>query len=742
MSRSPRSTPVAASGFRLGARLRAGVAGVAILAFAAPALAHPGHEAQEAPQGPGVMINGPQQGLLGDLAPELLFEPVETAATATTGGGLQAERFGTWGVDLTQRRADIAPGTDFFRHINGVWLDNFQIPADRSDYGSFNALGELSERQVKALIEEAAAARAKSGPNQQIGDLYASFMDEARIDRLGVRPLRPELVAIGRARTAPELLIALARLPGAPTPFGWGVSFDRRDTTKHQLNLYQGGLGMPERDFYLSDGSNFPQVRAAYLTYLETLFTLWGLPEAQAKTRAAAVLAFETEIAKVHWTRADNRDPTKTFNVRTLSQWEAEAPGAAWRDVLAASGVDLAKVTDLNVFQPSAIAATAAVWNATPVDTLRAWASVRLLASSADMLPRGFRDAAFRYQQAQTGQAEQRSRAKRGGDFVSGALGDAIGQLYVAKHFPPEAKAAIDELVVNVKAAMGRRIDALEWMGPETKVRAREKLAAFGVKIGYPEVWDDTSGVVVRRDDLIGNARRFAAWARQDNLGRLGKPVDKREWVMTPQTVNAYYMPPNNEIVFPAAILQPPFFDFRADPAVNYGGIGGVIGHEISHGFDDSGRRFAADGSQTDWWTAEDNARFQTRADQLVAQYDKFEPLPGLFLQGRVSLGENIADLAGLTVALDAYRASLGGKEAPVIDGLTGEQRFFMGWGQVWRFKARDERMRQRVATAPHSPPQFRVNGVVRNIDAWYQAFDVKPGDALYVPVEQRVRIW
>lgn len=722
---------------------RAGSLALATALIAAPVLAHPAgadeHDAESASMA--TRITGPSL-TSGDI--ELLFETIEPSGLATTtdGGSLAAPRYGSWGIDLGQRLADVRPGNDFFRHVNGRWLDTFEIPADRSDYGSFNGLGELSERRVKAIIEQAAAMPAPTGANQQIGDLYASFMDEAAIERAGLRPLRSDLNAIRRARAPAALALLLARTPGMPRPMTWGVTFDLRDTTKYQLEVNQSGLGMPERDFYLSDGSNFPAVRAAYRAYLETLLTLSGQPAAKAKEAVERVIAFETAIARAHWTRAENRDPVKTQNIRTLSELTAQNPGFPWRDALAASGLDLSKVSDLNVSQPSAIAAVSDLWAKTPVQTLRDWASVRMLAARADLLPKAYRDAAFRYQQAQTGQAEQRSRDKRAGDFVSGALGGAIGQLYVAEYFPPEAKAAMDELVANVKAAMGRRIDALEWMGPETKVKAREKLASFGVKIGIPEVWDDTSSVEVRRTDLIGNARRFARWERDDNNRRLGQPVDKREWAMTPQTVNAYYMPPNNEIVFPAAILQPPFFDFRADPAVNYGGIGGVIGHEISHGFDDQGRRFAADGSQTDWWTPEDNTRFMARADQLVEQYNKFEPLPGLFVQGRVSLGENIADLAGLTVAHDAYRASLNGQQPAVIDGITGDQRFFMGWAQVWRFKARDERMRQRVATAPHSPPQFRTNGVVRNIDAWYAAFDVKPGDALFLPPEQRVRIW
>lgn len=670
-----------------------------------------------------------------------LFNTPAAPGVGSTAASLEAPRFGAWGIDLAQKRTDIKPGDDFFRHVNGRWLDTFEIPADKSDFGAFNALGDLSDARVKAIIEEA-AARPSQGSSQQIGDLYAAFMDLERIERAGLAPLQPDLERIARAADARALAVLLAANPGMPQPIPYGVGVDRRDTKRHQLNVFQGGLGLPERDFYLSDGSNFPQVRAAYRTYAETLFRLAGASPEAAAAAVERVMAFETAIARVHFTRAENRDPTKTLNTRTIAQLEAEAPGYPFAAAFTAYGINPADVADLNVGQPAAVAGIARIWAETPIETLRDWARLRLLAGASDLLPKDFRDARFAFQKVQTGQPVERPREKRGGDLVGNVFGDAIGQIYVARYFPPEAKREMDRLVANLKVAMRARIQSLEWMGPDTKAQALAKLDAFTVKIGVPEVWDDTSSIRIDRNDLIGNMRRAAAWARADNIADLKRPVDKREWGMTPQTVNAYYSPLNNEIVFPAAILQPPFFDVNADPAVNYGAIGGVIGHEISHGFDDQGRRFAADGAQRDWWTAEDNTRFNARADRLVEQYNKFEPLPGLFVQGRVSLGENIADLAGLTVARDAYLASLGGRPAPVIDGLTGEQRFFLGWGQVWRFKARDERMRQRVATAPHSPPQFRVNGVVRNMDAWYAAFDVKPGDALYLPPEERVRIW
>jgi putative endopeptidase len=709
-------------------------ASLAAIAAAAPVIAHPGHHHDDSAAITAGVGQPPN-----DV--ELLFEAVAGEASAR-GAGLQAERFGTWGVDLSQQIASVKPGDDFYRFVNGRWLDTFEIPADRGDYGSFNALAELSDRRVKAIVDDATSARRPSVEQQQIGALYAAFMDTARLDRLGLAPLQPYLASIDSATDNRSLALVLARTPGMPLPVSPFVSADRRDTTRNQLGIWQGGLGMPERDFYLSDGSNYPQVREAYSAYNIELLLLTGAAAGEAAERAEAVLAFERKIAEAHFTRTDNRDPTKTLNPRTLRELEREAPGMPWRDMMVLAGVDLSKVTDINVFQPSAATGIARAWSQADLAVLKDWARLQLMRAQADNLSEPFREAAFAYQRVSTGQTEQRSRDKRGGDLIDEELGAAVGRIYVQKYFGPEARLAMDELVANVKAAVGRRLDALEWMSPATKAEARAKLAAFTVKVGVPEVWDDKSSVRISRTDLVGNMMRLAAWEQADNLGRLGKPVDKREWGMTPQTVNAYYNPTNNEIVFPAAILQPPFFDAQADPAVNYGGIGAVIGHEILHGFDDQGRRFAADGAQRDWWTAEDDAQFKARSDRLVEQYNGFEPLPGLFVNGRISLGENIADLGGMTVAYEAWKASLNGAQAPVLDGVTGPQRFFMGWAQVWRFKARDERMRQRVATAPHSPPQFRTNGVVRNLDAWYEAFDVKPGDKLYLAPEERVRLW
>lgn len=712
----------------------AGVSSLALVATSFGATAHPAHDHDA----PAASPTGAAASAAYDSEIELLFEQV--TSRDDTSGGLVAERYGTWGVDLAQKQATVTPGNDFFRHVNGMWLDSFAIPDDKSDFGAFNALGDLSDRQVRAIVEDAVAARRPTRQQRQIGALYASYMDTDRLERLGLAPLQPVFDVIDSANTPFALLMLAARTDGVAMPFSFFVGTDRRDTSKHQLGMSQGGLGMGERDFYLSDGSNFPAVRAAYLTYLTKLFELSG--HSDPAGAAQRVFAFEKQIAEVHFTRADNRDPTKTLNTRTLDQLQREITSIPWALMLASGGVDVSKVADVNVGQPSAIAGTVRIWYQTPVATLKEWARVRALASNADYLPKAYRDASFEYRKVQTGQPMERPRDKRGVDLVNGSFGDAIGQIYVARHFPQASREAIAALVVNVKAATRARLRTLAWMSEDTRKEAEAKLDAFTVKVGVPEVWDNKDSVQISRTDLLGNMRRLGRWAREDNLSKLGKPVDKREWGMTPQTVNAYYSPLNNEIVFPAAILQPPFFDPAADPAVNYGGIGAVIGHEILHGFDDSGRRFDAEGRQRDWWTAEDNARFVERSDRLVAQYNTYEPLPGLFVNGRISLGENIADLGGITMALDAYRASLGGQPAPVLDGYTGEQRFFMGWAQVWRFKARDERMRQRVATAPHSPPQFRVNGVVRNVDAWYDAFGVKEGDALYLKPEDRVRIW
>jgi putative endopeptidase len=514
-------------------KLIAGVSSFALLVSNFGALAHPDHHDDE----PVVATPSDPYQLDSDI--ELLFDQV--TSNSDSEGGLVADRFGSWGVDLTQKRADIAPGNDFFRHINGRWLDSFVLPDDKSDFGSFNALGDLSDRRVKAIIEEAAAARRPNHRQQQLGALYASFMNTDRLDRLGLAPLKPMFDVVDSARTPGALLMLAARTDGVPMPFGFFVSTDRRDTTKHQLGMSQGGLGMGERDFYLSDGSNFPAVRAAYITYLTRLFELSGHSEPAAA--ANRVFEFEKQIAQVHWTRADNRDPTKTLNTRTLNQLAGDIPSVPWVAMLTAGGVDVSKVTDLNVGQPSALAGTVSVWNQTPIATLKEWSRARILANNADYLPKAYRDASFEYRKVQTGQPVERPRDKRGVDLVNGSFGDAIGQIYVDRYFPQASREAIAALVANVRVAIRGRLAGLAWMSDDTRREAQAKLDAFTIKVGVPEVWDNKDSVRINRNDLVGNMMRLGRWSREDNLSKLGKPVDKREWGMTPQTVNAYYSP-------------------------------------------------------------------------------------------------------------------------------------------------------------------------------------------------------
>jgi putative endopeptidase len=702
-------------------RLRAALF-LAAACLAGPALAHPHHDDGQPPENDEITMIAP--------------------SAAVAAQSLEAVRFGAWGVDLAAKDKAVKPGDDFFRHVGGTWMRDYQLPADRSMFGAFNALDELSQARVRDIIQSAARDPSASADLKKVGDMYAAFMDERAVNRAGIAPLRPVLERIRAVQTRDQIVAEFGRtrLDGGAAPFSSWIGQDRKAPDRYAINLVQSGLALPDRDFYLEDGERFKAARAAYVAMLERLFALAGEPDGKAK--AQAVLALETEIARAHWTRAESRDRDKTYNRMTLAQLQEYAPGVNWRVLMAAWGVQV-PADGVVVSQNTAYQRLARLVADTPVETWRTYLLAGKLRSAAPMLSQPFQDAHFQlYGKTLRGLEKPQERWRRAVDQVNGALGDAVGQVYVARYFPPESKAAIDSLVSNVSAAMGRRLDALTWMSADTKARAHEKLAGFGLKIGYPTVWDSYDDLEIRRGDPLGNAMR-AGWAEwRKDVARLGQPVDRREWFMTPQTVNAYYSPQMNEIVFPAAILQPPFFDPKADPAVNYGAIGGVIGHEISHGFDDQGRKSDAAGVERDWWTAEDGQRFVAISDKLVAQYNAFCPLPGQCVNGRVALGENIADLAGLTVALDAYRASLNGKPSPVIDGLTGEQRVFLGWAQVWRSVMRDAELSRRLATGPHSPPEFRVNGVVRNMDAWYEAFGVQPGDKLYVAPEDRVRLW
>ncbi len=650
----------------------------------------------------------------------------------------------TSGIDMQYIDSSVRVQDDFFKYLNGKWLATAEIPADRSSWGTFIKLREDTTPQLRGIIEADRKAAHKAGTDQQkIGDLYASFMDEKKLEALGTRPLAGELQRIRTLkdkRGVPSLVAHLARI-GVATPYGIGVAQDAKASTKYATYIRQGGLGMPDRDYYLKlDDKKMADVRAAYEKHVANILGLAGDKDAAA--RAKAIVAFETELARVQWTRVELRDPNKSYNKMSVAELVALTPGYDWKAALAGAGVGN-KADYVIVGQPSYLTGLNQVLDKTDLATVKAYFEWQLLREYAPYLSKAFVDENFAfYGTALTGVTEQRPEWKKGVATVEGALGEALGKLYVKEHFPAERKARMEELVKNLIIAYGQSIDNLEWMSPATKKEARAKLAKFTPKIGYPDKWRDYARLTIKRDDLVGNAMRASTFEYERNIGKLGKPIDHTEWGMTPQTVNAYYRSTMNEIVFPAAILQPPFFDMRADDAVNYGAIGAVIGHEIGHGFDDKGSQSDGEGNLRNWWTEQDQARFKAKTDMLVKQYDAFEPVPGYHVNGALTLGENIGDNSGLAIAYKAYKISLHGQPAPVIDGLTGDQRFFMGFGQVWRSKMREAAQIQQVKTDPHSPGQFRANGTLRNQAAFYEAFGVKEGDKMYLKPEDRVTIW
>jgi putative endopeptidase len=653
--------------------------------------------------------------------------------------GAERPQIGSFGLDLSARKLTIKPGDDFYTYANGAWIDSFVIPPDRSSYGSFTKLAELSEQRVRDLIESASKTPAAPGSNaQKVGDFYASFMDQTAIDAKGLSPIKAALSRIDAAQSHADIA-RLFGLPGYSSAFGVAIEPDLKDPNRYALNLGQSGLGLPNRDYYLSQDPKLVELRRQYTSHIASLLTLAHVNGAEAK--AKHILDFETALATVQWSIEKRRDTEANYNPRTKAELLAYAPHFAWAAFLDASEIGDRQHFILN--ELTAIKDGAAVVAKTPLPTLKAYLTYHYLSDHASVLPRAIDHENFAfYGTALSGIPQQRERWKRGVQAVGGALGDAIGQLYVEKYFPPESKAKMETLVANLRVALGERIQALDWMTPETKKRAQEKLAAFTPKIGYPNKWKDYSALEIVRGDTFGNAERANLWEWHRELARLDKPVDRDEWQMQVSDVNAYYNPLNNEIVFPAAILQPPFFDPNADDAVNYGGIGVVIGHEMSHGFDDQGRKFAPDGSLRDWWTPADASAFKERAKRLVTEFSGFQALPGLYVKGENTLGENIGDLGGLNIALRAYHDSLKGEQPPVLDGLSGDQRFFLSFAQVWRSKFREDALRNQVMSDVHSPAIFRVNGQLPNLDAWYTAFDVKPADKLYVPPDQRVRIW
>jgi putative endopeptidase len=674
----------------------------------------------------------------------LAFASTGSALAQPANGGVEVPptpHYGTWGFDNSGADKAIRPGDDFFGYADGAAVANMTIPPDRSSYGAFVKLAELSEARVHAILEEARAtapAQPATSP-EKIGAFYRAFMDEARVNALGASPLAHDL---GLVKAAPDRT-ALASLMGRENDGFFAslvdvsIGSDPKNPDRYAVSLDQSGLGLPDRDYYLQP--SFAEKKALYQAYVARILGLIGW--ADPAGAAARVVAFETQIAQVSMPKDEQRDPDKLYNPMSAAELAAANPGFAWRGFL--SSADLGGVDRVIVDEKDAIRQISAIYQQTPLDVLKAWEAFHIADAAAPVLSDPFVQANFEFHnKGLSGQPQIQVRWKRGVHVVSAGMGEAVGQIYVARYFPPESKAKMQALVADLKTAFRHRIENLTWMGAATKEEALKKLAGYTVKIGYPDHFRDYSALVIRADDLAGDVERSSAfeWARQ--VRRLNQPVDKSEWGMTPQTVNAYNNPVWNEVVFPAAILQPPFFDPNADPAINYGAIGGVIGHEMTHGFDDEGRKFDSTGRLRDWWTAEDGKRFDERAARLQAQYDGYSPLPGAHVNGKLTEGENIADSGGINLGLDAYHASLHGQAAPVVGGYTGDQRVFLGWAQVWRGKTRDDALRQRLVVDPHSPEKFRVNGVVRNVDGWYSAFDVKPGEALYLAPDQRAHIW
>ncbi|MFC4948358.1 M13 family metallopeptidase [Pseudonocardia sp. GCM10023141] len=648
------------------------------------------------------------------------------------------------GLDLQWVDAAIRPQDDLFGHVNGKWLQSYVIPEDRSQDGAFRVLRDRAEADVRTIIDETAAARAEPGTDaRKIGDLYASFMDVERIEALGVAPLQPLLAAIDGAtdRAALARVLGRSQRQGRTALFGAFVSTDAKDSSRYLPHLSQSGLGLPDESYYREDG--YAEIRTAYVEHLTTLAGLVGLPDPAGL--AATVMELETALAAVSWDRVTNRDAEKTYTLMTFAQLREHAPAFDWEPWLAGLGAPDATFDEVVVRQPSFVAAAAELWAQRPLEQWQAWLTIRTASACADYLTEAIveQDFAF-YGRTLSGTPQLRERWKRGVGLVEGALGEAVGQLYVARHFPAAAKDRMVTLVANLVEAYRQSISALDWMGPATRERALAKLALFTPKIGYPEVWKDYSALEIRADDLLGNVSRAGEWSTDVEFAKIGKPVDKAEWFMTPQTVNAYYHPRLNEIVFPAAILQPPFFDADADDAANYGGIGAVIGHEIGHGFDDQGSRYDGEGNMTDWWEPADRAEFDRRSQALIEQFDALSPLglPDHKVNGALTVGENIGDLGGVTIGLKAYEIALDGAPAPVLDGLTGMQRVFFGWAQCWRAVTREAEAVRRLAVDPHSPPDLRCNAVVTNLDEFYAAFQVHEDDALFTAPQERVRIW
>ena len=647
------------------------------------------------------------------------------------------------GIDMSMMDKSVKPQGDLYRYMDGQWLKTFEIPADKSNYGTFAKLEDDAEKNLRTIIEEAANARSREPGSdaQKVGDMYTSFMDSARAEQLGLTPIASDLADVQNAKSKEDLvrLSATFLRNGTGGTFFLFVDQDPKHSTSYIPQLYQSGLTMPDRDYYLRPDPRFVDFRSKFLAHVEKMFTMAGIPDPAKK--AKTVMDIETALAKAHWSNVENRDRMKTYNKFAVKTLADMTPAFNWNLLASESGWK--NPDSVIVFQPSYLRTFGELFGKYPLDDWKAYYTWRVLSSWAPLLSANFVTEEFNFSgKTIQGIQEDRPRWKRAVSAVEMGMGEIVGRLYVQKYFKPEAKERMAKLVSNLKDAFRDRIKTLAWMSEETKAKALAKLDKFGTKIGYPDKWKDYSALTIKADDLVGNLKRAGGVEFDRQINKLGKPIDRTEWGMTPQTVNAYYNPSMNEIVFPAAILQPPFFNVDADDAVNYGGIGAVIGHEMTHGFDDQGRKSDGDGNLTDWWTPKDGQEFDKRAQVMVNQYDAYNPIDTMHQNGRLTLGENIADLGGLTIAYHAYRKALDGKEAPSIDGFTGDQRFFLGWAQVWARKYRDDELRRRLLIDPHSLSEYRVNGVTANMPEFYAAYSVKEGDPLYRPDSVRVQIW
>ncbi|MES2410670.1 MAG: M13-type metalloendopeptidase [Bacteroidota bacterium] len=648
----------------------------------------------------------------------------------------------TSGINKKNMDTKVKPGDNFADYVNGTWMKTMKIPADKASYGAFDLLYDQSRKDVKAIIEEAAKSNAANGSDEQkIGDYYASFMDRKDRNAKGITPIQPEMKAIDAIANYDDLasFFGTANRTGIAIPFNISVYTDFKDPTKNILITWQGGLGLPEKEYYSSTDPKMVDIRKKYLAHVEKMLQLAGM-ENPAES-AAKIMALETSLAAQHMRKEDTRDMVKLYNKYATADLKTLIPDFNWTAMLTKASVE--KEKSIVVTQVEYLKSLNPIIKSTPIDTWKTYLKWGLINKSASSLTKELDDQNFEfYSKTLNGTEKQEEDWKRAVSTVNGGLGEVVGKVYVEKHFSPEAKERMVAMVKNLLKAYAESIKKLDWMSADTKKEALKKVDKFMIKIGYPDKWRDYSSLKIDKTDFYGNTQRATEFEYQRNLNKLGKPVDRTEWGMTPQTVNAYYNPTLNEIVFPAAILQPPFFDLKADDAVNYGAIGAVIGHEIGHGFDDQGSTFNGDGVLKNWWTDADLTAFKAKTGALVAQYNSFKAFPDLSVNGAYTLGENIGDLGGLSIAIKAYKESLGGKEAPVLDGFTGMQRVFLGWGQVWGEKTRDEALRSQIARDPHSPAKFRINGVVRNVPEFYEAFDIKPTDSLYLAPEKRVKIW